>query len=107
MITERTNLGRTAGAHSIPRNGLREASVGGGLGHPAHAAAGAETLSGALKVGDVAALLRCHPSTVYRMLRRRELRAFKLGSDWRFLRADLEDWMRRAAELNAGGLGAQ
>ncbi len=56
---------------------------------------------GALKVGEVARMLRCHPSTVYRMLRRKELRAFKLGSDWRFLRDDLESWMRHAAALNA------
>lgn len=69
------------------------------------AAVGANASSGALKVGEVARMLRCHPSTVYRMLRRRELRAFKLGSDWRFLRADLENWMRHAAELNAGPAG--
>jgi excisionase family DNA binding protein len=61
---------------------------------------------GALKVGEVAQMLRCHPSTVYRMLRRRELKAFKLGSDWRFLRNDLEDWMRHAAELQAAPAGS-
>ncbi|GEM_PF-5366860 len=56
------------------------------------------SLSAALKVGEVARVLRCHPSTVYRLLRRGELRGFKLGSDWRFLRSEVERFMREASE---------
>jgi excisionase family DNA binding protein len=36
--------------------------------------------------------LRVHPTTIYRLLRRGELPAFRVGSNWRFSRAALEQW---------------
>jgi excisionase family DNA binding protein len=42
---------------------------------------------------EVAAFLRVHPSTVYRLLKLRHIPAFKLGSDWRFRRESIEDWL--------------
>jgi excisionase family DNA binding protein len=43
--------------------------------------------------------LDCHPSTIYRMLKRREIPAFKLGSDWRFHRESIDRWcMERESE---------
>jgi excisionase family DNA binding protein len=42
---------------------------------------------------EVAVFLRVHPSTVYRLLRLRHIPAFKLGSDWRFRRESIEDWL--------------
>ena len=35
-----------------------------------------------LRLTEVAEYLRVHPSTIYRLLRRKELPAFKVGSDW-------------------------
>jgi excisionase family DNA binding protein len=48
--------------------------------------------SSLLKVGDVAEYLRVHPSTIYRLLRRKKLPAFKLGGDWRFDLESIDRW---------------
>jgi excisionase family DNA binding protein len=41
---------------------------------------------------ELAAYLRVHASTVYRMLKRQEIPAFRMGSDWRFVRKEIEEW---------------
>ena len=43
---------------------------------------------------EVAKHLRVHPSMVCRMAKRGELPGFKIGSAWRFDRAQIEAWMR-------------
>jgi len=43
---------------------------------------------------EVAEYLRFHPSTVYRLAREGKLPAVKVGSQWRFHRDALEDWLR-------------
>jgi len=43
---------------------------------------------------EVAKHLRVHPSTVYKMAKRGELPGFKIGSDWRFDRARIDEWVR-------------
>jgi excisionase family DNA binding protein len=45
-----------------------------------------------LTLDEVASYLRVHPSTVYRLLRKRSLPAFKVGSDWRFNLASIDQW---------------
>jgi excisionase family DNA binding protein len=45
-----------------------------------------------MTVHDLAAYLRVHPSTIYRLVKRRELRAFKVGADWRFNREAIDRW---------------
>lgn len=47
-----------------------------------------------MTLAEAADYLRCHPSTIYRMLKRGEIPAMKLGSDWRFTRATLAEWVR-------------
>jgi len=47
-----------------------------------------------MTVKELADYLSVHPSTIYRMLARNELPAFKIGSDWRFHRAAIDDWIR-------------
>jgi excisionase family DNA binding protein len=42
---------------------------------------------------EVALYLQVHPSTIYRLLRRHELPAFKLGSDWRFKQDSIDRWI--------------
>jgi excisionase family DNA binding protein len=39
-----------------------------------------------LTVGELADYRRVDPSTIYRLLKRKELPAFKVGRDWRFQR---------------------
>jgi excisionase family DNA binding protein len=38
--------------------------------------------------------LRITSRTLYRYLRNRQIPAFKLGKEWRFVRSDLEQWIR-------------
>ncbi len=45
-----------------------------------------------LTVGEVADYLRVHPSTIFRLLKRKELPAFKVGGDWRFNMEEIERW---------------
>ena len=40
--------------------------------------------------------LRVHPSTVYRLLKKRQLPAFKVGSDWRFNVESIDRWCEEA-----------
>jgi excisionase family DNA binding protein len=49
-----------------------------------------------LTVPMLARYLRCHPSTIYRLLKRREIPAFKIGSDWRFQRPVIETWLKNS-----------
>lgn len=47
-------------------------------------------LNEVLTVSEVATFLRVNRSTVYKLIRRGELPAFKIGSDWRFNRVQIE-----------------
>jgi excisionase family DNA binding protein len=47
-----------------------------------------------LTVSEVSQYLRLHRSTVYRMLKKNELPAFRVGSDSRFTVEDLDNWLR-------------
>ena len=46
-----------------------------------------------MTVPEVAEYLRVHTSTIYRLIYRRQLPAFKIGSDYRFDRDAIENWM--------------
>jgi excisionase family DNA binding protein len=46
-------------------------------------------------INEVAAYLKVHPTTVYRLLRSKQLPAFRVGTDFRFRRADIDDWIRK------------
>jgi excisionase family DNA binding protein len=46
-----------------------------------------------LTVRDVSSYLRVHPSTIYRMLKRNQLPAFRVGSDWRFTVEAIDHWL--------------
>ncbi len=45
-----------------------------------------------LTVSDISDYFRIHPSTVYRLLKRGQLPAFKVGNDWRFRVDDIARW---------------
>jgi excisionase family DNA binding protein len=49
-----------------------------------------------LTVRDVSTYLRVHPSTIYRMLKRNQLPAFRVGSDWRFTVEAIDHWLASA-----------
>ena len=46
-----------------------------------------------LRMKDVARYLNCHPSTIYRLVARREIPHFRLGSDLRFRKSAIDDWI--------------
>jgi excisionase family DNA binding protein len=41
--------------------------------------------------------LRVHPTTIYRLLRQGLLPGFRVGSNWRFNRAAIEQWEKTQA----------
>lgn len=45
-----------------------------------------------MTVKETADYLRCHVSTIYRLLKRGALPAFRVGSDWRFNREQIDKW---------------
>ena len=49
-------------------------------------------MSSVMNVVDLAEYLKVHRSTIYRLLKRKELPAFKVGSDWRFNRESIDRW---------------
>jgi excisionase family DNA binding protein len=54
----------------------------------------AQDISKIMTVPEESAYLRVHPSTIYKMVRRHELPAFRIGSDWRFELDAMERWRR-------------
>jgi excisionase family DNA binding protein len=53
-----------------------------------------EPMGNVLTLEEVAQFLRVHPSTIYRLLRKRSIPAFKLGADWRFNLESIEKWVK-------------
>ena len=54
-----------------------------------------------LALENVAQYLRVHPSTIYRLLKKKQLPAFKVGRDWRFNLESIDRW-RNDAERSRG-----
>jgi excisionase family DNA binding protein len=46
-----------------------------------------------MTVKELAAYLRVHPSTIYKLLRHRELPGFRVASEWRFHLATIDRWL--------------
>jgi excisionase family DNA binding protein len=45
-----------------------------------------------MTVNEVTEYLRIHRTTLYRLLKQKEIPAFRIGSDWRFSRTQLDKW---------------
>jgi excisionase family DNA binding protein len=48
-------------------------------------------------VKDAAEYLKLHPSTIYRMIKCQSIPCFRLGSDWRFVKRELDLWLGKLA----------
>jgi excisionase family DNA binding protein len=46
-----------------------------------------------LTIGEVAEILRVHPTTIYRLVKRGELPGFKVGGNWRINSEALDTWL--------------
>lgn len=53
-----------------------------------------------LTVEQVASILHLHSVTVYRLVKKGKLPAFKVGSRWRFRQNELEAWMAEQSRLS-------
>lgn len=51
-----------------------------------------------MTVASLALYLRCHQSTIYRLLKAKKIPAFKIGSDWRFSRSAIDQWVASQQE---------
>ena len=56
---------------------------------------------------EVAAYLRVHQSTVYRLLKTQSIPAFKLGSDWRFNQESIDKWIAQGEQEHAASRSRQ
>jgi excisionase family DNA binding protein len=54
-----------------------------------------------LTLENVADYLRVHPSTIYRLLKKKQLPAFKVGRDWRFNLESIDRWRTDAERSRA------
>jgi len=53
-----------------------------------------------MTIKDVADYLGIHPMTVYKFAQKGKLPAFKIGSDWRFHRKYLDEWIEKQVKIN-------
>jgi len=51
-----------------------------------------------LTVAELSEYLQIHRTTIYRMLREGRLPGFRIGSDWRFSREAIDEWVRDRME---------
>jgi len=47
-----------------------------------------------MTVSETCRYLKITTRTLYRYIQKRQIPAFKLGKEWRFVRSDLEQWIR-------------
>lgn len=59
-------------------------------------------LESVMTVQEVADYLRVNQRTVYRLAVGRKLPGFKVGTTWRFKRADIEAWIAAQSSANTG-----
>ena len=52
-----------------------------------------ELMANVMTLEEAAEFLKVHPSTIYRLVKKRSLPAFKMGSDWRFNQESIERWI--------------
>ncbi len=45
-----------------------------------------------LTVKELAVYLRCHMSTIYRLVKKKRIPCWKLGADYRFNKASIDKW---------------
>jgi excisionase family DNA binding protein len=48
-----------------------------------------------MTVPELAEYLQCNKSTIYRLIKKGQIPAFKVGADWRFKREVIEEWLEQ------------
>jgi len=55
-----------------------------------------------ITLAEAAKLLKVHQSTIYRLVKQRQIPAFKIGADWRLNLESVERWIKeREADYSA------
>jgi excisionase family DNA binding protein len=49
-----------------------------------------------LTISEVAEILRMHPTTIYRLVKRGQIQGFKIGGNWRINGGSLDLWLSGA-----------
>ena len=47
-----------------------------------------------LTIPEVAVFLKCHTSSIHRMLKKGQIPGFKIGTDWRFNIEEIVEWTK-------------
>jgi excisionase family DNA binding protein len=55
-----------------------------------------------LTVRELSEYLRVHPTTIYRLLRTKQIPGFRVGSDWRFDTDIIDRWCSEEEQAAAG-----
>jgi excisionase family DNA binding protein len=55
-----------------------------------------------LVVDEVARFLRTHPTTIYRLIKSKKIPAFRVGSEWRFDREEVDRWIKTQQNIASG-----
>jgi excisionase family DNA binding protein len=53
-----------------------------------------------MTVGEVAAYLKVHPKTIYRLAKRKELPSFRIGREYRFRLSEIDEWITKRARAS-------
>jgi excisionase family DNA binding protein len=56
-----------------------------------------------LTTAETCRYLKVAPRTLYRYIQDRRVPAFKLGKDWRFVKSELDQWLRKKSREHARG----
>jgi excisionase family DNA binding protein len=56
-----------------------------------------------LTVKEVAQYLKVNERTIYRLAKKGEIPAFRVGSSWRFKINEIENWMSEQSQENSSG----
>jgi excisionase family DNA binding protein len=66
----------------------------------------AKPKSDILTITEVAEYLKVAERTLYRLAAGKRIPAFKVGGTWRFLRADIDQWIKRQTSETRGDDGS-
>jgi excisionase family DNA binding protein len=62
-------------------------------------------VSDVMTLREAAAYLKCHPGTLYQLIKPFEFPFLKVGSDYRFRRSAWDEWIRQATARRAAASG--
>ncbi len=57
-----------------------------------------------MTIEEVAAFLKISETTAYQLVRSGEIRGRKVGREWRFLKSEVVDWLKKGGESSSTGV---